>query len=463
KLYGQILVDLGMLSNGEVIIKNPSDFVGAVLGASEANTKAILASSVGKVLIIDEAYMLYEGGGESGGQSNQFKTTVIDTMVAEIQSVPGEDRCVLLLGYTDEMLDMFQHVNPGLSRRFKIEDAFKFEDFDDTELRAILDQKLKDQDLDATEAAKQVAIGVLSRGRSLPNFGNAGEVENIITKAKSHCMARRASIPISERSIDIVFAPEDFDPDYNRGANASLNLVKLFEDVVGREDVVDKLRNFQEVARACKERGLDPRDQIPTNFVFTGPPGTGKTTIARKMGQVFYDMGFLGSAEVVECSASDLVGQYVGQTGPKTKKLFEKALGKVLFIDEAYRLGEGQFAQEAIDEMVGLVTQPRFKSKLVIILAGYENDMNRLMSVNAGLSSRFPDQITFENMDAESCISVVRKELMKKNVEVEGIDDSTSVLYNEMKEIIRDMSELNDWGNARDMITFSKDIINLSL
>ena len=75
-------------------------------------------------------------------------------------------------------------------------------------------------------------------------------------------------------------------------------------------------------------------------------------------------MGILGTAEVVECSSSDMVAQYVGQTGPKTKKLFEKALGKVLFIDEAYRLGEGHFAQEAIDELVGLLTHPNFKSKL---------------------------------------------------------------------------------------------------
>ena len=108
-----------------MITKNPSDFIGAVLGASEQNTKAILANAMGKVLIIDEvgqiffffpcrksngslqAYMLYDGA-KSGSGSNSFKTTVIDTIVAEIQSVPGEDRCVLLLGYRDQMMEMFQ-------------------------------------------------------------------------------------------------------------------------------------------------------------------------------------------------------------------------------------------------------------------------------------------------------------------------------------------------------------------
>ena len=109
-----------------MITKNPSDFIGAVLGASEQNTKGILANAIGKVLIIDEvsqisfffpcrkskgslqAYMLYDGPRSSGSGTNSFKTTVIDTIVAEVQSVPGEDRCVLLLGYRDQMMDMFQ-------------------------------------------------------------------------------------------------------------------------------------------------------------------------------------------------------------------------------------------------------------------------------------------------------------------------------------------------------------------
>jgi hypothetical protein len=181
------------------------------------------------------------------------------------------------------------------------------------------------------------------------------------------------------------------------------------------------------------------------------------------MGQVFYDMGVLSFAEVVECSASDLVGQYVGQTGPKTKKLFEKALGKVLFIDEAYRLSQGHFAQEAIDELVGLLTHPTFKSKLIVILAGYEQDMNHLMSVNTGLSSRFPDQIFFQDMDAEDCLVVVQKELQKKNVRLPNLSDKASALYLDMKEMIRDLSEQKDWGNARDMISLSKELIGQAL
>ena len=91
--------------------------MGKFIGHSEANAKAILASAMGKVLIIDEAYMLYTGTAGGGGSTDSFKTAIVDTIVAEVQSVPGEDRCVLLLGYEDKMVEMFQNVNPGLSRR----------------------------------------------------------------------------------------------------------------------------------------------------------------------------------------------------------------------------------------------------------------------------------------------------------------------------------------------------------
>jgi SpoVK/Ycf46/Vps4 family AAA+-type ATPase len=155
KLYGRILADIGLLSNGEVVVKNPADFVGSVLGGSEANTKAILASTVGKVLIIDEAYML-----ASGAVDDPYKAAVIDTIVAEVQSTAGEDRCVLLLGYKDQMEEMFRDVNPGLARRFPLESAFVFEDFNDAEIRQIFDFKLKSIGFDATDQAKKVGIYV---------------------------------------------------------------------------------------------------------------------------------------------------------------------------------------------------------------------------------------------------------------------------------------------------------------
>jgi len=190
--------------------------------------------------------------------------------------------------------------------------------------------------------------------------------------------------------------------------------------------------------------------------------GTGKTTTARKMGQVYYDMGFLSSVEVIECSASDLVGQYVGQTGPKTKAVFEKALGKVLFIDEAYRLSEGHFAKEAMDELVGILTQERFKAKMVVILAGYDQEVNQLLSVNPGLSSRFPDEIIFENMSSAMCIKILEKALAKENITIDGLEEP-SQYFTEFNILFDQLSALPSWGNARDVITISKEMTRIAI
>lgn len=183
--------------------------------------------------------------------------------------------------------------------------------------------------------------------------------------------------------------------------------------------------------------------------------GTGKTTTARKMGQVFFDMGFLSAVNVVECSASDMVGQYVGHTGPKTKKLFEKALGQVLFIDEAYRLAEGHFAQEAMDEMVATLTNEKFMGKMVVILAGYEQDMNRLMNVNTGLSSRFPETIYFANMSPEHCLKMLNKELAKDRISLPALHDPSSSAHITMTRLIDDLALLPSWGNGRDIKTLA--------
>ncbi|KAK0489357.1 P-loop containing nucleoside triphosphate hydrolase protein, partial [Armillaria novae-zelandiae] len=460
KLYGKILADLGLLSNGEVVAKNPADFVGSALGESEKNTKAILATTVGKVLIIDEAYGLY-GGGTTGQQSDPYKTAVVDTIVAEVQSTPGEDRCVLLLGYKQQMDEMFQ-VSCCLSRRFAIEDAFYFDDFSTDELRQILDFKLEGQNLQATEEAKKVALEVLNRAKIRPNFGNAGEVENLLTKAKMNFISRTRG---AQRTVvDTIFQPADFDPDFDRGSHANDNLDELFKDVVGCDGIVSKLRRYQKTASAGRRKGHDVRDLIPTSFVFKGPQVcTGKTTTARKMGQVYFDMGFLSRPDVIECSASDIIAQYVGQTGPLVRKMFDKALGQVLFIDEAYRLKDGVFAKEAIDEIVDLLTQDRIKGKIVVILAGYDEDINELLSVNRGLSSRFPEEIVFQNLRSEECLAILSKQLKKKGIVLPGVDDRTSETSVRLSEIFEAWSQLPSWGNARDVITVSQKMISLAL
>lgn len=139
KLFAGILTDLGLLSKGEVILKTASDFIGTVLGESESKTRAILKAAEGCVLVIDEAYSLGATGSRSSGSkgwSDLYRTAVIDTLVEQVQNVPGEDRCVLLLGYRAEMEAFMRTANPGLARRFALENAFTFEDYTGARLHA---------------------------------------------------------------------------------------------------------------------------------------------------------------------------------------------------------------------------------------------------------------------------------------------------------------------------------------
>ncbi|KAI1266292.1 ATPase [Xylariaceae sp. FL1019] len=473
KLYGQVLVDLGMLSNGEVVIKNPSDFVGGHLGQSEQQTKGILASTMGKVLVIDEAYGLYGGNASQGGGgfSDPYKSAVVDTIVAEIQSVPGEDRCVLLLGYEEQMEEMFQNVNPGLSRRFPLASAFEFEDFDKDEMKQILELKLKQQAYRATDRAKEVALDMVERARNRPNFGNAGEIDIILNDAKARHQKRQRAGE-TKRAADMLEAI-DFDEDFDRLSQAETNIALLFKDTIGSESIVAKLQGYQHTVRTMKAMGLDPLKSIPFTFLFRGPPGTGKTTTARKIGKIYYDMGFLAQAEVIDCSASDLIGQFVGQTGPKVRQLFDRALGRVLLIDEAYRLAEGHFAKEALDEIVDAVTKERYTKRLIIILAGYDNDINRLLSVNQGLTSRFPETIDFAGLPPQKCFNLLVNLIQKRQRDIQSqgngmldascFNDPTATFKNTCCRLFEDISKQPNWASGRDIETLAESMFRKAL
>lgn len=170
---------------------------------------------------------------------------------------------------------------------------------------------------------------------------------------------------------------------------------------------------------------IDAREDVPFSFLFCGPPGTGKTTTARKMGQVYYDMGFLDSVSVEECSATDMIAEWVGQTGPKVRKLLSKARGKVLLIDEAYRLAGGtstghDFAAEAVNELIACMTSPEYERNMIIILAGYTEGMDKLLSTNPGLSSRFPERVDFKPLTSTNCFALLRNTLQEKKSYIES-------------------------------------------
>jgi SpoVK/Ycf46/Vps4 family AAA+-type ATPase len=457
KLYAQILVDLGLISKSKVVIKAASDLIGAYIGHSEERTKKTLGQAKKGVLVIDDAHMLVPGAThDSSHNTDVFRAAIIDTLVANIQPDPGEGRAVILIGYPDAMYELIERSNPGLARRFPLEEAFRFTGFSEDQLKQILEHKLRRDDLEATPEAKEVTREMLSMARHRPNFGNGGHVENLLSRAKARYQARVSSMDISDEAEPFL-EPHDFDPDYARDMQARERCDELFRDMRGCDYVVAQFQGYQDTFTRLKMRGYDPRPYIPLTFVFKGPPGTGKTTVARKVGQIFYDMGFLAEPELIECSVSHLISGHASQTGQKVIRLFERALGKVLFIDEAYRLGE-MGAVDAVGEIVDCATKERFARKMIIILAGYEDDMNRLLRMNRGLRSRFPIDVIFHPMRPADCLGLLVKLVGKLDVQIDGLKPA----HPSRGWVLRILSQLvvtKSWANGRDVEALAQKVI----
>ncbi|KAK4445739.1 stage V sporulation K [Podospora aff. communis PSN243] len=481
KLFGQIVADIGLVSKRLVVLKDPSDFISRYAGGDEENTRKILDDTQGKVLIIDDAHGLCfrSGPGQERNIMDQGMGAIHDTIVAKTSTEPGQDRCIILVGYTDKMHDLLERANPGLRSRFPLEDAFEFLDYEVPELMSILDAKIVNDDIEITEDARLVASRVLTRARERPGFGNGRDVHNLVNRARTAHKDRQeaaeptkendqekqnaAELPLNTKSV--VLEPVDFDPHWEREWGAA-DCKELFQGFVGFEGIVKQFQEYQQVVGGMRLHGKDPRPHIPFTFVFKGPPGTGKTSTARKVGQIFYDMGFLASDEVIECSASDLIGQYVGQTAPVVQSFLERALGKVLFIDEAYRLASGSkgsfgssYEEEAVGELVDGLTKKRYIHKIVVILAGYSDDMDFLMKSNRGLRGRFTAEVIFPQLTPKQSIKYLGELIGKMGITIWDKVTPAEEEKEKVYKLIRKLGGTRDWSNGRDIETLANTII----
>ena len=445
KLYGKILAELRYLSRGELVVKNASDFIGKYIGQSGGKTRKIFEEAQGNVLLIDEAYML----NAKRNHDCPYRQEVIDTIVGEVQNKPGEDLCVIMCGYRNEMEDLIRDANPGLQRRFPIDEAFVFEDFDEEQLGKILMQQ---QSLSTTKEGRAVAMAVLKLAKQRLNFGNGGEVDKIISRAISNFRKRFTKIPSDVRlavSKEALLLEDDFDPEHLRSLHAEDEVDRQFGDLIGLDSQINVFRQLARQVKAMTKHKLDPKPSTPFTFVIKGPPGCGKTTLARKIGNLYYHMGLLSTSEVVEVSAQDTLAGYTEQTATQTRELIERALGKVLFIDEAYRL-----TAEARDELVDVLTKPHFAGKVVIILAGYESHMNITLKKNPGLSSRFRTHIQFSDLSSRACTLLLKKRIEEYSVPAAFDEQKAAV-----EQMFESLSTIDGWGNGRDVESLAREIV----
>ena len=222
------------------------------------------------------------------------------------------------------------------------------------------------------------------------------------------------------------------------------------EQMIGLNSVkaeVNKLLASLEVERKRREQGL-PVATTSRHMVFTGPPGVGKTVVARSLGDIYRSLHVLRKGQVVEVDRAGLVAGYIGQTAPKTLDVCKSALDGILFIDEAYALSEGSslsgdFGKEAIDTLLKFMEDNR--DRIIVIVAGYPNEMRRFIGANPGLESRFTRTIEFPAYEASELVNILR--LMAKQSSYVLPDDVEAKL----RPWIETMRRRENWGNAREM------------
>ncbi len=202
KIYGRILRSLRLLSNGEVLLKTPSDFVGAHVGESQSKTRAILDTAQGKIVLLDECYVLDDG---------LYGKQVLDTIVERLDNKPGADICMIMAGYKAPVLKMLRDQNPGLSSRFSPENAIEFDDYSDSELLRILALEVQSTKVEMPVRVKLHAVKSLARRRAMANFGNARNVTTLLSNAKLRFETRKIASAAGEKPTE--FSIDDVDPD----------------------------------------------------------------------------------------------------------------------------------------------------------------------------------------------------------------------------------------------------------
>ena len=435
RVIGKIFYSFGLLDTPEVVEAQRSDLVGEYLGATAIKTNELIDSALGRVLFIDEAYSLVN---EGDGQSDRFGAEAVQTLLKRAED-DRENLIIILAGY-EKQTEAFLATNPGMASRFAT--RIRFPTYSAEELLALAESQLAARQEGLTPDARRVLWRMLEevqRRRITDELGNGRFVRTLLEKAGQARDVRVMGAGGDPRAEDLLtIGGTDLEKAYSeltsrlRGYEDTPTLESAFaelDELVGLEPVKQQVRAIAAQLRVAKLRDRQGLTSQPPNrhFVFTGPPGTGKTTVARILGRIFAALGLLVRPEVTEAHRGDLVGEHLGSTAIKTNRLVDSALGGVLFVDEAYSLhnqgysGGDAFGAEAVQTLLKRAEDDR--DRLVIVLAGYTGDMERFLRSNPGLASRFSTRVTFPSYTARdlSRIAVMHAEQAGDAFEPEAV------------------------------------------
>ena len=421
RVLAKIFYAFGLLATPEVIEAHRANLVGEYPGATAIKTNELVDSALGGVLFIDEAYSLVN---EGDGQADRFGQEAVQALLKRAED--DRDNLIIILAGYEKQMESFLASYPGLASRFAT--RLKFPSYSPNEMMqlalAAIDRRGERLDADARPVLWR-KLEEVGRRRIADDLGNGRFVRSLIEKAGQ---ARDVRVITSTQN------PEDQDlltiraSDLEQGYTELTSRLRGYEDtptvegalaelslLVGLEPVKQQVRAIAAQLRVAKMRDIHGLASQPPkrHFVFVGPSGTGKTLVARILGRIFAAQGLLVRSEIIEAHRADLVGEHLSSTAIKTNKLIDSAIGGVLFIDEAHSLhnesydGGDAFGAEAVQTLLKRAENDR--DRLVIVLAGYPDDMDRFLRSNPGLASRFSTRVTFPSYQPAELVEIARQ------------------------------------------------------
>ena len=448
--FGEVLNAIGALPTGQFVEISGKDLIGQYVGDSEANVKNYVNKAMGGVLFIDEAYAL----NGSNGQKGSFGMDAVNTILNLLENRKGEFVCIMA-GYTKEMAD-FVRMNPGIPSRCNV--TIEFPDYNARELEQLFRMYMKKNDEDTEFSLEPKAEEMLPKIfdrmylKRSDTFGNAREVRNLFDEAiKRHRLRGAEDDVLSYADIVGEDATEEISVE---------DIMKEFDDFVGMNSVKDAIRRIvKEVAvqKQLIELGEAAEGLTKYNFILTGRPGTGKTTVARIFGRIFKALGVTSTDRVTERVPDQILSQYVNESSKNMNDAINEAMGGVLFLDEAYGIEPMDEAgrstsSEGRDAIKLLMTRMENEAgKFVVICAGYPKEMETFMNSNPGLKRRFSHTIHIDDYTAEELLEIYERAAKAKKYNFTFADDAARTKALNM---FRTMVAMKDdkFGNAGEAI-----------